>query len=229
MTPPGCSAALIPSPSLEPVVAVLSGEALVLMALLTVAPGTDTFLTLRQALVGGLRLAWPTIAGICTGTVIHATVAGAGLAIVLAESPRLFRAVQFAGVGYLAYLGVRSLRIAASKEDPTAESLSDRPVGHGGWRGYRDGLAANLLNPKVALFYLAFLAPYIPPGQSVLLTSVLYGLCHSLMGEVQLGTVAVLADRLRRRITDPRFLRGADALLGLILLGFAVRLAFMHK
>ena len=209
--------------------AVLSGEALVLMALLTLTPGTDTFLTLRQALVGGLRLAWPTIAGICTGTVVHATVAGAGLALLLKESPALFRVVQWAGVAYLAYLGLRSLRVAFAKEAPTAEGLSSRPVGHGGLRGYRDGLAANLLNPKLALFYLAFLAPYIPPGQDVLLTSMLYGLCHSLMGEVQLGTVAVLADRLRTRITDPRFLRGADALLGLVLLGFAVRLALAHS
>lgn len=208
--------------------AVLSGEALLLMALLTVTPGTDTFLTLRQALVGGLRLAWPTIAGISTGTVVHATLAGAGLAILLAESPALFRAVQVAGVGYLAFLGLRSLRIALSRKDPTVEADDER-IGHGGWHGYRDGLAANLLNPKVALFYLAFLSPYISPGQSVLLTSMLYGLCHALMGELQLGSVALLADRLRTRITDPRFLRAADALLGLVLLGFAVRLALTHQ
>jgi len=209
-------------------VAVLSGEALLLMALLTLAPGTDTFLTLRQALVGGLRLAWPTIAGICTGTVVHATVAGAGLAVILHESPALFHVVQYAGVGYLAYLGARSLRVAFAKAPPTAEQLSNAPVGHGGWQGYRDGLLANLLNPKVALFYLAFLGPYIAPGQDVLLTCMLYGLCHSLMGEAQLGTVAVLADRLRARITDPRFLRGADAALGLVLLVFALRLAAAH-
>lgn len=207
--------------------AVLSGEALLLMALLTVTPGTDTFLTLRQALVGGLRLAWPTIAGICTGTVVHATVAGAGLALLLKESPALFRVVQVAGVGYLAYLGARSLRVAFAKAAPSVDA-DDARVGHGGWQGYRDGLLANLLNPKVALFYLAFLGPYIEPGQNVLLTSMLYGICHSLMGELQLGTVAVLADRLRMRITDPRFLRGADALLGLVLLGFALRLAFAH-
>jgi threonine/homoserine/homoserine lactone efflux protein len=209
-------------------VAVLFGEALLLMALLTVTPGTDTFLTLRQALVGGLRLAWPTIAGISTGTVVHATLAGAGLAILLAESPALFRVVQLAGVGYLAYLGIRSLRIALAKKDPTI-TADDARIGHGGWQGYRDGVAASLLNPKVALFYLAFLSPYISPGQNVLLTLVLYGLCHALMGELQLGTVALLADRLRTRITDPRFLRGADALLGLVLLGFAVRLALAHQ
>ena len=207
--------------------AVLSGEALLLMALLTVTPGTDTFLTLRQALVGGLRLAWPTIAGISTGTIVHAAVAGAGLALLLQESPTLFRVVQVAGVGYLAYLGARSLRIALAKKPPSVEA-DDARIGHGGWRGYRDGLLANLLNPKVALFYLAFLGPYIEPGQNVALTSLLYGICHAIMGELQLGTVAILADRLRTRITDPRFLRGADALLGLVLLGFALRLAFAH-
>lgn len=207
--------------------AVLSGEALVLMALLTITPGTDTFLTLRQALVGGIRLAWPTIAGIATGTVVHAAIAGAGLAVLLHESPGLFRIVQFAGVAYLAYLGIRSLRIATAKADPKADA-GDTRVGHGGWRGYRDGLLANLLNPKVAILYLAFLSPYIEPGQNVFLTMLLYGIVHSLMGEVQLGTVALLADRLRARITDPRFLRGADALLGLVLLGFAIRLAFTH-
>ncbi|MEA3136904.1 MAG: hypothetical protein QOC71_1185, partial [Thermoplasmata archaeon] len=130
--------------------------------------------------------------------------------------------------GYLAYLGIRSLRVALAKEDPTV-AADDARIGHGGWQGYRDGVAASLLNPKVALFYLAFLSPYISPGQNVLLTLVLYGLCHALMGELQLGTVALLADRLRTRITDPRFLRGADALLGLVLLGFAVRLALAHQ
>jgi threonine/homoserine/homoserine lactone efflux protein len=208
-------------------VAVLSGEALVLLALLTLTPGADTFLTLRQALVGGLRLAWPTIAGICLGVVVHATVSGAGLALLFRESPGLFRVVQFAGVGYLAYLGVRSLMAAMARQEPTA--VLDGSLPGGGWKGFRDGLATNLLNPKVALFYLAFLSPYIEPGQSILLTSMLYGLLHALMGEVQLGTVAVLADRVRTRITSPGFLRGTEAVAGVALLGFALRLALAHS
>jgi threonine/homoserine/homoserine lactone efflux protein len=207
-------------------VAFLSGEALVLLALLTLAPGADTFLTLRQALVGGLRLAWPTIAGISTGTVVHATVSGAGLALLLREWPWAFRAVQVAGVGYLAYLGVRSLRAAMKPGQPAPESGT--PVQAGGWRGYRDGLATNLLNPKVALFYLSFLPQFIPAGQDVLLTSVLYGLCHALMGETQLSVVAVLADQLRTRVTSPRFLRGSEAVAGVVLLLFALRLALAH-
>src|SRR5687767_9287705 len=92
--------------------AVLSAEALLLLALLTITPGPDTFLTLRQAIAGGVRLAVPTIAGISLGLVVHAALAGAGLALLLRGSPGAFRVVQFAGVGYLAFLGARSLRAA---------------------------------------------------------------------------------------------------------------------
>jgi threonine/homoserine/homoserine lactone efflux protein len=207
-------------------VAVLSGEALFLLAVLTLTPGPDTFLTLRQGLVGGLRLAWPTIAGISTGTVTHATMSGAGLAILFEQSPTAFRVVQVLGVGYLAFLGARSLWAAWRPPPPAVEDAGE--VRRGGWRGYRDGLATSLLNPKVALFYLAFLSPYVPPGQSILLTSMLYGLCHAVMGELQLTTVAVLADQVRTRVTSPGFRRGTEAVAGTVLLLFALRLALAN-
>lgn len=207
--------------------AVLSGEALFLLAVLTLTPGPDTFLTLRQGLVGGLRLAWPTIAGISTGTVTHATVSGAGLAILFEQSPTAFRVVQVLGVGYLAFLGLRSLRAAWRPHSPVP--VDEGRVPGGGWRGYRDGLATSLLNPKVAVFYLAFLSPFIPAGQDILLTSMLYGLCHALMGETQLSVVAVLADQVRARVSSPGFRRGTEAVAGSVLLLFALRLALSHQ
>lgn len=208
--------------------AVLSGEALLLLALLTLTPGPDTFFTLRQGLVGGLRLAWPTIAGISTGTVTHAALSGAGLAILLEQSPTAFRVVQFAGVGYLAFLGARSLRAALRKHPPPSLDVAVDDLGSRGWKGYRDGLATSLLNPKVALFYLGFLPQFIQEGQPVLLASILYGLCHALMGETQLSLVAVLADQVRTRITSPGFRRGTEAVAGAAFVLFALRLALFH-
>jgi threonine/homoserine/homoserine lactone efflux protein len=199
-------------------VAVLSGEALVLLALLTLTPGADTFLTLRQALAGGLRAAVPTIAGIQVGLLVHASLAGLGLSLLLAEWPAAFRTVQLAGVGYLAYLGVRSL--LAARRAPSGPA-SPPTTGH----AFRDGLLTNLLNPKVALFYVGFLPQYIPDTQPFFLTALLYGLVHDLMGEVQLTAVAVAAHALRRRVTSPRFLRGSEAVAGVVLLLFALRLA----
>jgi threonine/homoserine/homoserine lactone efflux protein len=208
-------------------VAVLSAEALLLLALLTLIPGPDTFLTLRQSLVGGVRLALPTIAGTCTGTVIHATISGAGLALLLQNSPAAFRVVQYAGVAYLAYLGVRSLW-SARKPPPV---VLDGPVAvpRTLFGGYRDGLFTNLLNPKVALFYLGFLPQFIPAGPAFLATSILYGLCHAAMGQVQLGTVALAAHWLRTRVTSPRFRQGTEAVAGAAFLLFSLRLAFLSN
>lgn len=214
--------------------AVLSGEALLLLALLTLIPGPDTFLTLRQSLTGGLSRAVPTIAGITSGTPVHAAFVGFGLAAVLERSPATFRAIQLAGVAYLGFLAVRSL-VAAAR--PNLSTERTEPGGRSvhlvgsvnrwtAWAAYRDGLATNLLNPKVALFYLGFLPQFIPAGPAFAWTAILYGICHSIMGQLQLGTVAILADKVRARVTDRRFQRGTEALAGTVLLLFAVRLAF---
>lgn len=199
--------------------AVLSGEALVLLAVLTLIPGPDTFFTLRQGLVGGLRTAFPTIVGVQVGLLVHASLAGLGLSLLLEESPAAFRAVQFAGVGYLAYLGVRSL-VASRKV--SAIVAAPPSTGH----AFRDGLLTNLLNPKVALFYIGFLPQFIPDSQPFFLTALLYGLLHALMGEAQLTTVAVAAQALRDRVTSVAFRRWSEVVAGVVLVGFAVRLAF---
>lgn len=196
---------------------VLSGEAILLLAILTITPGADTFFTLRQALVGGLRTALPTIIGVQIGLLVHASLAGLGLALLLKQSPAVFRIVQFAGVGYLGYLGIRSLLAARNM---TAEPPIPPATGH----AFRDGFLTNLLNPKVALFYLGFLPQFIPDTQPFFLTALLYGLVHDVMGEVQLVTVAVAANALRNRVTGIAFRRWSEVVAGVVLIGFALRL-----
>ena len=199
-------------------VAALSGEALLFLAVLTLIPGPDTFLVLRQGLAGGLRAALPAIAGIQCGLLVHASLVGLGLALLLRESPAAYRVVQFAGVGYLAFLGVRSL-LAARRM--TGDPLPDPSAG----ASFRDGVLNNVLNPKVALFYLGFLPQFIGPEQPQFLTSLLYGLVQALMGETQLTAVALAAHAVRRRVTSLSFRRGAEMVAGVAFLGFALRLA----
>lgn len=209
--------------------ALLSGEAIVLLLLLTLTPGPDTFLTLRQALTGGLRRAVPTIAGITTGLPVHAALVGFGLAAILQRSATAFNVIRWAGVVYLAFLGVRSLFVAwrtTQIPDATATaSVQSMDAVEGWWSAYRDGLATNLLNPKVALFYLGFLPQFIPPGPAFAGTAIVYGLVHALMGQAQLGTVAVLAEQLRRRLAGAAFRRWTEAVAGTVLLLFSIRLA----
>jgi threonine/homoserine/homoserine lactone efflux protein len=213
----------------DAVVALLSGEALLLLAFLTLTPGPDTFLTLRQALTGGMARAVPTVAGISIGPPVHAAVAGFGLALVLQESPAAFRVLQVAGVGYLGYLALRSLLAAARRTGEIDLASGGRGGRSGGWGAFRDGLATDLLNPKVALFFLGFLPQFIPPGPAFAGTAVLYGIAMSLMAQAQLLTVAALAHRMRDRITSPRFRRGTELVAGLVLLGFAVWMALLGQ
>lgn len=196
----------------------LSAEALALLALLTLSPGPDTILTLRQSLVAGAPAGAWTAAGISTGTVVHATLSGAGLAALLQGFPAAFHAVQALGVAYLCLLGLRSLWSAW--KDPAAPSPPPSRAG-----GYRDGLATNLLNPKVALFYVGFLPQFIAPGASFLAASILYGLAHAAMGMAWLGLVALGAHQLRAQVTRPGFRVATEAACGLALLAFALRLA----
>lgn len=200
----------------------LSVEALVLLALLTLSPGPDTILTLRQSLTAGLNVALWTAAGISTGTVVHSAISGAGLAVLLQRFPAAYRTVQVLGVAYLCYLGARSLWSAWRSRKDASPSMPDAPSRGG---GYRDGLATNLLNPKVALFYLGFLPQFIPPGPGFFATAVAYGLAHALMGMVWLGLVAVAASTMRSQVTKPGFRVVTETVCGLALLGFAVRLA----
>lgn len=197
--------------------AVLSGEALLFLAILTLIPGPDTFLALRQGLAGGLRAALPAIVGIQFGLLFHATIVGLGLAVLLRESPSAYRVVQLAGVGYLAFLGARSLW--------TAYRMTDDPAAPTASASFRDGVLNNVLNPKVALFYLGFLPQFIQPGQPYFATALLYGIVHAIMGEVQLSTVALGAHWVRSRVTSLSFRRGAEVVAGVAFLGFAVRLA----
>ncbi len=199
--------------------AVLSGEALLFLAVLTLIPGPDTFLALRQGLAGGLRAALPAIVGIQCGLLVHASVVGLGLAVLLRESPAAYRVLQFAGVGYLAFLGVRSLLAARTL-------AAEQPLpGPSRGASFRDGVLSNVLNPKVALFYLGFLPQFIRPDQPQFLAALLYGLCHAVMGEVQLSTVALAAQAVGSRVTSLSFRRGAEVVAGIAFLGFALRLA----
>ncbi|MEA3202381.1 MAG: hypothetical protein QOI63_47 [Thermoplasmata archaeon] len=194
-----------------------------LLALLTLSPGPDTILTLRQSLVAGARAGLWTAAGISTGTIVHSALSGAGLAVLLQRVPAAYRVVQALGVGYLCYLGARSLWSAWQAR--TASSASAPAAATSRRGGYRDGLATNLLNPKVALFYLGFLPQFIAPGAAFFPTAVAYGLAHAAMGMAWLGLVALGAHQLRGQVTRPGFRVATEAVCGVALLAFAVRLA----
>src|SRR5689334_17552565 len=157
--------------------------------LLTLIPGADTALVTRNALGLGLSGARWTIFGIMTGCLIHATASALGLSAILATSARAYETVKLVGAAYLVWIGVQG--IAKARHEPASESktlprvyqrhswVSAQRRADGGVRTavgahpFTQGFLTNILNPKVALFYLTFLPQFIPAGAPILRTSLL--------------------------------------------------------
>ncbi len=198
-------------------------------AVLTITPGADTMLVVRNTLRGGHRFGWATAVGIGTGCLLHAALSAVGLSVILARSAAAFHAVKLAGAAYLVWLGVQSFLAKEGAEVGGDAPDADAAGAPRRRRGFVDGFATNLLNPKVAVFYLAFLPQFIGPDDPVLVKSLLLAGIHDVMGLVWLGTIAVLVSRGRRFIRRPSVKRAISRAAGVTLAGLGIRLALERR
>jgi RhtB (resistance to homoserine/threonine) family protein len=200
-------------------------------ALLTITPGADTMLVMRSVLARGQRAGIFTALGICSGLFIHATVSALGLSLILVRSAAAFEIVKLAGAGYLLWIGAQSIWRVLRARDEAAAGADRRPVPstRSAARSFLEGLLTNLLNPKVAIFYLAFLPQFIRPGAATLSASMLLATIHCALGLLWLSLLTVFLNRLRALLTRAQIQRRLEALTGLILIGFGLRLALERR
>lgn len=199
-----------------------------LAALMTMSPGADTLLVVRNVLRGGRRDGIATTLGICSGLYVHALLSSLGVSVILMHSATAFLALKIAGAVYLVWLGVQSLRAAArggmtaAQAEPTAARVS-------AGRSWREGFLTNLLNPKVIVFYLALLPQFISPGDAVLAKSLLLTAIHAVLGIIWFTIVSFLVDRSRRFLLRPLMRRWIDAVCGCFLVALGLRLAMQRQ
>jgi threonine/homoserine/homoserine lactone efflux protein len=206
--------ALLPGPA---ELAVFATAVLVLNA----TPGVDFVLTVSRTLQGGLRAGFAAAAGITAGCVVHALAAAFGLAALLALHPQAFVAIQWAGAAYLVWLGVQMLR-SAWRGSPVAAAPLTTP--RTAWADFRAGLLTNVLNPKVALFFLAFLPPFVPAGSPAkTLSFLLLGGWFVLQGGLFMALLVLLAARLSRLGAPGPAQRLLEATGGLLFIALALR------
>ena len=132
------------------------GPYLIACVVLTLAPGPDNILVVSLGLARGRRAAVLAAWGMVSGVLVHTTAAALGISAILATSELAFRVIQYAGAAYLAYLAWRIIRERGGGPAGTADQAPQ-----GAWALYRRGFLMNVLNPKVALFFLAFLPQFI--------------------------------------------------------------------
>jgi threonine/homoserine/homoserine lactone efflux protein len=192
--------------------------------LLNATPGVDLLLTVTRTLQGGARAGAAAALGIGAGCVVHTLAAAFGLAALLAVSAAAFGVVKWAGAAYLLWLAAGMARAAWRSGD--ASGVAAAAVPRRAWVDFRGGLATNVLNPKVALFFLAFLPQFIAPGTpDKTLAFLALGAVFVVQGTLFLLVVVALAARARRLPAWPaanRWLNAAGAVLFSVL---ALRLA----
>jgi len=202
--------------------------------LLTLIPGADTALVTRNALALGLRGARWTILGILTGCLIHATASALGLSAILATSARAYETVKLMGAAYLVWLGIQTIRAASDRgygsldSAQQVEGSAPDATSHG-THPFVQGFLTNILNPKVALFYLTFLPQFIPADAPVLRRSLLLAMIHNVLGFAWLSLYARFVDRLRTALTRPVVKAWLERVTGAALVALGARLAWDRR
>ncbi|MFT2110446.1 LysE family translocator [Marinomonas sp. 2405UD68-3] len=202
---------------------------LVAISLLTMSPGVDTILVMRNAARNGWKDGFLTSLGICMGLFGHATLSAVGLSVILLGSAELFLVFKLMGAGYLVYLGLQSLR---SVLNPAEVSFSDKGKGDikasSGWISFHQGLLSNVLNPKPIIFYMAFLPQFIDPSYSALSQSLFMASLHFTLAMIWQTFLAVMVYKARIWLARPKVAQALDGLTGTLLVGFGIRLALSN-
>ncbi len=202
-------------------------------------PGVDMMFTLAQTLRHGVAGGIAAALGIVAGCVVHTLVAAFGLAALLAASGTAFALVKWAGAAYLVWLAIGMLRAGASATAPAANALSAQP-GDGAaatapcttslGRLFRQGLLTNVLNPKIAIFFLALLPQFIDAGAADKLVAFLFlGAWFVVQGALFLIAFVFLVAPLRRWRASPAWRRGLNAAGAGIFIWLAARLALVER
>ena len=198
-------------------------------ALVIIAPGPDTVMVTKNAVLHGRRAALGTSLGVNAGLVIWTVAAALGVAAVVRESAVAFSVLKFLGAAYLVWLGVQALLAARRRtaHDASGTRRSSAPVG--ALLGFRQGLLSNLGNPKIAVFFTGLLPQFVSSRASVLGPFLLLGGLFVLMTAVWLCSYALIAVKVSSVLTRPRVKAALDGLTGVVLVGLGVRLALEQR
>ena len=196
--------------------------------LLNMTPGPDTFLIVTRASTLGARAGFAVLAGVFCGCFVHILAAAIGLSAILVASSTAFAAIKFIGAAYLIWVGLQLLLAPPSAAGASAPETVGAVLGPR--RLFVEGFLCNALNPKVAVFFLAFLPQFVTPGSGREAWGfALLGLIFNLTGLAWNSGTALMAARFRAWLRRPAAALGINRVAGLCFVGFGARLATSGK
>ena len=195
--------------------------------LLNLTPGNDTIFILTKSIAQGRKAGILSVLGIATGSLIHTALAAFGLSVIIARSVLAFTIVKYAGAAYLLYLGIRMI---------TTQSKFEADISKAGkkinsFKIYRDAVLTNVLNPKVALFFMSFLPQFIDPGyRNSVIPFMMLGLTFTVTGTIWCLVLASFSSFLFTKLrNNQRFSSYLNKVCGAVLIGLGIKIALMGR
>ncbi|MEV6218104.1 LysE family translocator [Nocardia sp. NPDC051833] len=192
---------------------------------LVLLPGPDTLVVVRSLVRGGRRAGIRTAAGVLCGLTVWVVAAVLGLSALLRASEVGYEALKIVGACYLVWIGVQSLKalrrpVGAGVLDPSGSTAPLDRVGNFG-----AGFLTDILNPKIGVLFVSFLPGFVPDGYSPVWTTLGLGAVYIVLTALYCAALVVAAGSISTWMQTERIRRRIDALTGLVLVGFGVRLA----
>ncbi|MBL7817450.1 MAG: LysE family translocator [Saprospiraceae bacterium] len=194
--------------------------------MLNITPGNDMVFVATHATNHGIRAGVMASLGIAVGCLVHILAATVGVSAIIAQSAFLFDTIKYIGAAYLIYIGLKSLLSKTQAFDiQRNENIKTE------WSIFKQGVITNVLNPKVALFFLAFLPQFVPPQyENTGLLIALLGLWFNFSGTVVNTLIAIAFGKAGNFLNrHPTFVKWQEKFTGLILILLGLKVAFLKK
>lgn len=195
--------------------------------LLNLTPENDTIFILSKSIAQGKKAGFISALGIGTGSLVYILLAAFGLSLIIAKSIVLFNIVKYLGAIYLIYIGYKMLTNKANFL--SANITTDNSINY--WKIYREGILTNIFNPKVALFFIAFLSQFINPkiGETILPFLAL-GFTFITTGTIWCFVLALLASAIFNKLKNNKVISNyINQICGLALVALGIKIAFTDR
>lgn len=194
-------------------------------ALLIVVPGPDTALVTKNAVLHGRSAALGTSLGVTMGLIVWTVATALGLAAVVRASAIAFTALKIVGAAYLIWLGVQALLAARHRRAPATVGSPVRTRRLAGRGGFRQGLASDLANPKIAVLFTSLLPQFVAARTPTLMPFLLLGAIFVAMTLLWLLGYSLVAAKASSTLQRPAVARALERFTGVVLIGLGLRLA----
>ena len=196
---------------------------LIAITILTLTPGLDTALVIKNTSRSGSKDGYITSLGICSGLFVHATFSAIGISAILLQSAELFQIMKWIGACYLIWLGFNGIRATfkgikgVQIGEPNSQQFNSK-------RSLREGFLSNVLNPKTAIFYLAFLPQFINPDYSPFTQSLSMAAVHFIIAMIWQCSLAALINSAKKMVESSSILTWMEGITGSVLIVLGIKL-----